>query len=251
MATSPKLIYPDILEPPGPVKCITRLGVSSPPSPTFGAETRFKWLKNASSVDCIYDLPSPNQSQKSIKFSKAMKTSPGDDVIKTKNWSASVGDYNVEASPLSEIRAQPSYRFGISNRFSPNRASSPGPIYNTGEIYRSGRDKYIKISFNCDQRKPLNDNNVVVDSANLYMLDIADHDTAKKYEFGKRLSPVKLSNKDVPGAIYDVHKVKTFKVGPSFSFGNSKSDRFKDPVDFDMTIKPITRCRSTPNMKSN
>lgn len=198
--------------PMSPTAYMSRYGIKNSPEPTFGVGERFhgdgsdKW-------DLVYEQSGSLKSN-GTKFSKSKQI--GDINVPA---SINVGPYDVAPgyNALSEFRVSRSSKFLTDTRKGLDLCTpSPGSIYDTVGVYSRGSDKKIKISFNCDKRLPLHYN---TPTTNVEFSNPALPQGISK-SFGKKLAPKK-PTVVTPGAIYDVHRVKTFKTGPSFSFGGN------------------------------
>ena len=202
----------------------TRYGVAHSPDTKFGTEERFQWQNAQFVSDVSYHLPDTKSKIGSI-FGTSARGGMDDVNPDAKKRSTGPGSYNVDDcyDCLSEYLSHKGPKFSCAPREGMDmKTPSPGAVYNTSELFRSGKDKSIKISFNCDTRPPLYNPSV---SANADML-LLKPERGPAISIGKRLKH-KSRGADTPGAIYDVHKIQSFKTGPSFSFGRSKQSRFK------------------------
>lgn len=207
---------------------VTRYGVATSPEPMFGSEERFAWQKAQFVSDVVYRIPDAKE-KRGVLFGTSNRGGMDDVNPDAKKRSTGPGSYHIEKcyDSVSEHPCHPAYRFGGAARQSMDmKTPSPGAIYNTSEIFKNGKDRNIKISFNTDNRKPLNS---VPASANADML-WPKLPTGPAISIGKRLKHKGLGH-DTPGAIYDVQKVMDFRTGPSFSFGKSKASRFKSSME--------------------
>lgn len=207
-----------------PTKLCTRYGLSRSPEPQFGGEERFRWQNAENPADVSYKLPEMGIS-KSTVFGTSLRTPA------SKNESTTgPGSYNVDRSyqSNSEYPFHSAPRFGAAARESmAMKTPSPGAVYDTTKIFKNGPDKNIKISFNCDQRRPLFN---PAASANADMLwPTLPKGTA--VTMGKRLK-TKSKGDGTPGAIYEVVNKSS---APAFSFGKSRASRFgSDGIDLSL-----------------
>mmetsp|Transcript_6146 Transcript_6146/g.9268 ORF Transcript_6146/g.9268 Transcript_6146/m.9268 type:complete len:234 (-) Transcript_6146:239-940(-) len=225
MTSSPSRSLKSPIRSGSPSKFTTRFGVCNAPEPSFGGEERFSWQKASYVSDVVYQLPDTKSSKGSV-FGTSLRTGMDDENPDAKKRTTGPGSYNVEPcyDNISEYSHHKAQRFACAAREGMNmKTPSPGAVYNTSGVYRNGKDKYIKISFNCDARKPLYNESA---SANADLL-WPKLDRGPSITMGKRLKR-RTKGDDTPGAIYEVHKIQGFKTGPSFSFGKSKASRFKD-----------------------
>lgn len=209
-----------------PSKTITRYGVCRSPEAQFGGEERFRWMKEKHQSDVCYNIKDLGVS-KSATFGTSLraKTSKNDSTT-------GPGSYNLDRgySMNSEYPIHSAPRFGAAARESmAMKTPSPGAVYETGKIFKNGPDKNIKISFNCDQRKPLFNPSA---SSNADML-WPNLPKGRSCSIGKRLK-TRSKGDNTPGAIYDVLGKSA---APSFSFGKSKASRFKDDA-IDLSLHP-------------
>lgn len=203
----------------------TRYGIVHSPQTKFGSEERFQWQNAQFVSDVSYHLPDTKTKVGSVFGTSARGSLEGDNPDNKKK-STGPGSYNVEScyESLSEYMCHKGPKFSCAARQSLDmKTPSPGAVYNTGELFRNGKDKDIKISFNCDTRRPLHNPSI---SANADLL-LLPPDRGTAVTIGKRLN-YKSKGSGTPGAIYEVHKIQNFRTGPSFSFGRSKQSRFKD-----------------------
>jgi len=210
--------------PTSPSHFVTRHGRAHSPEASFGHETRFQWQGAQFVSDVAYKLPDTKMT-KSAVFGTSARQGMDDENADAKKRSTGPGSYNIEHCYgfHSEYNKKPAYRFGGATRQSMDmKTPSPGAVYNTQEVYRTGKDKGIKISFNCDSRKPLY-NESAASNADILWPKLPQ---GTAVSIGKRLK-VKGLGHDTPGAVYEVHKIVNFKTGPAFSFGKSKASRFK------------------------
>lgn len=210
----------------------TRYGVVHSPETKFGTEERFQWQNAQFVSDVAYQLPDTKSRTGSLFGTSARGGMDDVNPDQKKRTSTGPGSYNVEDcyDSLSEYLTHKAPKFACAPRQSMDmKTPSPGAVYNTSELFRSGKDKTIKISFNCDSRPPLYNPSV---SANADML-LLKSERGPAISIGKRLKH-KSRGSDTPGAIYEVHKIQSFKTGPSFSFGKSKQSRFKDGLNLSL-----------------
>ena len=203
---------------------VTRYGPTKSPEPPFSQEERFTWQKAQFVSDVAYKLPDTKMTIGSV-FGTSVRTGMDDENPDAKKRTTGPGSYNVEPcfDALSEYSTRKASRFACAAREGMNmKTPSPGAVYNTGEIYRDGKDKRIKISFNCDKRRPLY-NESASQNADLLWPKL---DRGPAISMGKRLK-YRTKGDCTPGAVYEVHNIQNFKTGPSFSFGRSKSSRFQ------------------------
>jgi hypothetical protein len=204
-----------------------RLGTVKSIEPKFPSEERFSWQKPKFTTDTVYDLPSAMMNR-SISFS-CSKRGGMDELANpdAKKNSTGPGSYDVSQSYgfNSEYATARHSRFGVAPRQSmAMKTPSPGAVYNVDRQYWNGPEKQLGISFNCDNRKPLNGESA---SSNADMM-WPKLKTGPMLTMGARFK-TKNAAESGPGAIYDVHKIVSFKTGPSYSFGNTKHpDRFKE-----------------------
>jgi hypothetical protein len=210
-----------------PSKMCTRYGMTRSPEPQFGGEERFRWQSADNPADVSYKIPELGAS-KSTVFGTSLRAEAA-----SKNASTTgPGSYNVEKSynANSEYPFHAAPRFGAAARESmAMKTPSPGAVYDTGKIFKNGPDKNIKISFNCDQRKPLFNPSA---SANADMLWPV-LPKGPSISMAKRLK-TRTKGDRTPGAIYNVLNKSS---APSFSFGRSKASRFKDD-GVDLSLDP-------------
>jgi hypothetical protein len=211
----------------------TRYGITHNPETKFGKEERFQWQNAQFVSDVAYQLPDTKSKIGSI-FGTSARGGLDDMTADSKKRSTGPGSYNVEEFDcLSEYLTHKGPKFSCAARQGMDmKTPSPGAVYNTSELFRSGKDKAIKISFNCDRRPPLYNPSI---SANADLL-LLKPDRGPSVTIGQRLKP-KSRGADTPGAIYEVHKIQSFKTGPSFSFGRSKQSRFKED-GFSLSLDP-------------
>lgn len=188
-------------------------------------ESRFRWQKPVSDVDAFYNLPD-TLGKIATPFGSSTRTD-WEGTVKNKrdgvNPYAGPGNYNTNNfTVLSTCRAAPNNKFGFSARAASYETSSPGPTYDIAGIYRNGTDRRVGVGFNKDDRKPM-----------LYQATDATYypklAKAPSVKIGTKLktgSAWGSSTARSPGPIYNVGKYD-FRTGPRFSFGGSKSDRFK------------------------
>lgn len=203
---------------------VTRYGSNKCPDIRFSHEERFAWQKAQYVSDVAYKLPDTKMTIGSV-FGTSGRAGMDDENPDAKKRTTGPGSYNVEPcfNALSDYSTRKAGRFAGAPREGMNmKTPSPGAVYNTDKIYRDGKDKRIKISFNCDKRRPLYNESA---SQNADML-WPKLDKGPAISMGKRLKQ-RTKGDRTPGAVYDVHKIRNFKTGPSFSFGRSKSSRFK------------------------
>jgi hypothetical protein len=219
---------------PSSAPFVTRYGVSTSPEPHFGNEERFSWQKAQFVSDVVYQLPDAKE-KRGVMFGTSARGGMDDLNPDAKKRSTGPGSYHIEScyNSISEYPHHAAYRFGAAARQSMDmKTPSPGAIYNTTELFKNGKDRNIKISFNRDNRMPLNGQPAGVNADMLW----PKLPKGTSVTIGKRLK-YKSMGADTPGAIYDVHKVVGFKTGPSFSFGKSKASRFKNTLE-DLTLGP-------------
>ena len=210
-----------------PMKTCTRYGVCRSPEPQFGGEERFRWQKANNPADVTYKIPELGVS-KSTVFGTSLRSSASSKGDNT----TGPGSYNVEKGFLynSEYPIHSAPRFGAAARESmAMKTPSPGAVYDTTKVFKNGPDKNIKISFNCDQRKPLFNPSA---SSNADML-WPKLPSGRSCSMGKRLKTRSKGDR-TPGAIYNVLNKSS---APSFSFGKSKASRFKDDA-VDLSLHP-------------
>lgn len=213
--------------PSSPTKICTRYGITGSPEPQFGGEERFRWQKAMNPSDVSYKIPEIGVS-KSTVFGNSLRNSS----MGSKGCGAGPGSYSVERSfnCNSEYPVHSAPRFSAAARESMAvKTPSPGAVYNTSKVFRNGADKNIKISFNCDQRKPLFN---AAASSNADML-WPKLPKGTSVTMGKRLK-TKSKGEGTPGAIYNVMNKSS---SPSFSFGRSKASRFKND-ELDLSLDP-------------
>jgi len=199
----------------------TRYGPDKRVDRVFGTEERFRWQKAQFTSDVVYALPSTimtrasqfgTGSRKSLDDGEASKSSTGPGQYDT-------GKCYDAASMYVKHNAA---RFSCGARESmAQKTPSPGAVYNVGQTYWNGPVKNFAIGFNCDERKPLHEGEVVTADADMFMPK-PTYGTARS--IAKRLKH-KEKGSDTPGAIYEIGKY-TRKGGPNFSFGKGKGDRF-------------------------
>jgi hypothetical protein len=193
---------------------MSRYGMTQAREPTFGVAERFRG-DGSEKWDLMYQN-SGSLKDNGTKFSKGKQIA---DVDMPASINASAYDVNRGFRASSEFRPSRTSKFLTAPRKGMDlNTPSPGSVYDTEEWYSKGCDKRLKISFNCDHRRPLHYDTPTTN------VEFVNPELPKgvSKSFGKRLSPKK-PTVITPGAIYDVHHVKTFKTGPSFSFGGSKS----------------------------
>jgi hypothetical protein len=213
---------------------ITRYGASKSPELPFPHEERFAWQKAQFVSDVAYKLPDTKMTIGSV-FGTSARNGLDDENPDAKKRTTGPGSYNIDRcfDSLSEYATHKASRFGGAAREGMNmKTPSPGAVYDTANVFKHGKDKNIKISFNCDKRRPLH-NSSASENADMLWPKL---DRGPAITIGKRLKH-RSKGDDTPGAVYEVHKKVNFKTGPSFSFGRSKASRFKgtdDPLDLMM-----------------
>lgn len=213
---------------------VTRYGPQQTPQPEFPHEERFAWQKAQFVSDVAYKLPDTKMTIGSV-FGTSVRAGMDDENPDAKKRTTGPGSYNIDRcfDSLSEYHTHSAGRFSCAAREGMNmKTPSPGAVYDTQKIFKNGRDKNIKISFNCDKRKPLYNESA---SQNADML-WPKLDRGPAISIGKRLKR-KEKGSDTPGAVYEVHRIQNFKTGPSFSFGRSKASRFKGDA-MDLSLDP-------------
>ena len=197
---------------------ISRYGVSRGREPTFGIGSRFN-SGDKDNWDMIYDLPGSLNTTNGSKFSKSKLY---DIEMKLPTINTSIYETESGYAMSSDFIRHASCKFSAAPRKGPELDTpSPGNVYQTDGHFTRGSDTSIKVSFNCDQRPPLHYDTI---TSNVEYMPL-DLPKGVSMTLGKKLpgrKPVTVT----PGAIYDVHKTRTFKTGPSYSFGGGS--RFKN-----------------------
>jgi hypothetical protein len=231
-------ISPPISPPRSPLAMVGRFGVTQATEPRFCSEERFADYANRNPCDNFYDLPD-SKSKMSAFMGKSQRVSMSDTLPNSSGPEVGPGKYNIEYSldVSSEHMVHNAPKFGSDVRQSLElKTPSPGAVYDTEGLNRFGRDKTIKISFNCDDRPPLH-YPICTKNVDFFTPSLPK---GRQASFGRRLPEAK-KGVDTPGAIYDGYKKVGFRTGPSFSFGASTSSRFED--------KKVERPRTTATGK--
>jgi len=204
---------------------VTRYGPIPDGSIKFGTEERFAWQRAQYVSDVVYKLPDTSLTRDVI-FSSSVRQGMDAENPDAKKRSTGPGSYNPGNcyDHISEYIARKGNRFGAAPRESmAMKTPSPGAIYQIEKCYYMGPEKNKGISFNCDNRPPLNAGGGCGANADVNCPPLPK---GPSITIAGRWKEKNLSASG-PGAVYDVHKVLNFKTGPSFSFGKGKGDRFK------------------------
>jgi hypothetical protein len=214
---------------------VSRYGVTRNPELSFSKEERFHWQNSQYVSDVVYQLPD-SKSQVGSVFGTAARAGMDDENPDAKKRSTGPGSYSIDNcyDKNSEFPVHKATKFACAAREGMNmKTPSPGSVYHTDLLFRNGKDKNIKISFNCDTRKPLYNESAGANADLLW----PKLDKGISISMGKRLKS-KSKGSDTPGAIYEVHKIQSFKTGPSFSFGRSKASRFERTEGDKLSLDP-------------
>ncbi|KAJ1436494.1 hypothetical protein B484DRAFT_445615 [Ochromonadaceae sp. CCMP2298] len=206
-----------------PKKTMTRYGAVKQADLKFGTEERFRWQSAQDTSDVIYEIPELTASR-SVLFGCSLRKGLDDENPDNKKRSTGPGSYNFAPcfDHHSEYAVKHAGRFSQAARQSmAMKTPSPGAVYNIEKQYWNGPVKDEGIGFANGERGELYGTSTAA-NADMFFPRPA---VGPQISIAKRFKPKSL-NAATPGAIYDVHKKRDFKTGPSFSFGHGRAKRF-------------------------